>query len=83
MRLPLPMSLPPFPTKSTNYSEEPRVLPATGKPSEDANGDRWLTSSAGRSPRKHFPQGQPLGFPLSAGPGQFDRGYVQPRNAML
>ena len=31
----------------------------------DVNGDPWLTSSAGRSPRKHFPQGQPLGFRFS------------------
>ena|SRR5260370_39368131 len=36
---------------------------ATGKQTDDANGDPWPTSSAGRSPRKHFPQGKPLGLP--------------------
>ena len=58
-----------------------RFATATGKPIDEVNGDPWLTSSAGRSPRNHFPQGKSLGFPSSGGPGQFDRGYVQPRNA--
>jgi hypothetical protein len=50
-------------TRQNSKSE--RVATATGKPTDDANGDAWLTSSAGRSPRKHFPHGQPLGFRFS------------------